>query len=35
MRLKEEVNWFVLIFAALSTVLFAAGKIIFALMQKT
>ena len=35
MRLKEEVNWFVLIFAALSTVLFAAGKIVFALMQKT
>lgn len=35
MRLKEEVNWFVLIFAVLSTVLFAAGKIVFALMKKT
>ena len=34
MRWKEEVNWFVLIFAGLSTVLFVAGKIIFALLPK-
>ncbi len=34
MRWKESINWFVLIFASLSAVLFVAGKIIFAAMDR-
>jgi len=34
MRWKEEINWFVLIFASLSAVLFAVGKVLFPLFAR-